>query len=60
MEPADSSLFKVNGPDRSKANVVNFDVQLLDYHWKLDELGEAMNLVVTSKVTKEVVNVSYK
>ncbi|KAK4884343.1 hypothetical protein RN001_000614 [Aquatica leii] len=55
--PVDKNLLNVKSGDRSEANVLTHVIELLDYHWKLDELGDPLTIIVSSPLTNQVIKV---
>lgn len=37
--------------------VVTYEIRLIDYHWKLEELKDPMSVIVTSKLTNQNIKV---
>jgi len=60
VSPVDKNLIQVGSEHRPAPNRLSYDVRLLDYHWKLAEMDEPLNLIVTSKVTDQIVLVHIK
>lgn len=58
--PIESSLFRVYEAKRPEQNLLVHDVQLLDYHWKLDELVDPMSIIVVSKLTEQRIKVQVR
>lgn len=53
----DSNIVQVGKADRSKDDQIKYNIKLLDYHWKLDELEDPMSVLVTSKLTEQAAKV---
>ncbi|KAF2893731.1 hypothetical protein ILUMI_12425, partial [Ignelater luminosus] len=57
VKPLDKNLLHVSEPERPEQNLLTYEIKLLDYHWKLDELGDPMSLKVRSKLTNQLIKV---
>lgn len=53
LKAVDSSVINVADSSRPEKNVLVFDIQLLDYHPKMDEMPEHMSVVLTSPLTEQ-------
>lgn len=56
-EAKDKSLLDVGDPVWECKNLLTFEVRLLDYHWKLEELGDPLSINIISKVTDQTLKV---
>lgn len=54
----DENLIYVSDPNRKERNVLKYNIQLVDWHWKLDELEDPLSVVVNSKRTDQIIKVS--
>lgn len=55
--PADSSIVYVDEGKLIDVNTKKYQIQLIDYHWRLAELAEAMGIIITSPITKQTLRV---
>ncbi|KAF5274371.1 hypothetical protein FQA39_LY07251 [Lamprigera yunnana] len=58
--PTDKQMLHVHSVDRSETNILKYKIDLLDYHWKLDELKEPLTVIVTSPLTDQIIKVHVK
>lgn len=58
MEALDEHLIHVGTAERKDPNVLKHQIQLIDWHWKLNELDDPLSILVTSKLTNQAVKVS--
>lgn len=59
VTPLDKTLIEIGKRRKPRKNVLHVDVQLLDYHWKLDELDDPMSIILNSKLTEQNVKVMF-
>lgn len=55
--PADGSILYVDEGKLIDNNMKKYKVQLIDYHWRLANLEEAMGIVITSPITQQHIRV---
>ncbi|XP_018577251.1 nuclear pore membrane glycoprotein 210 [Anoplophora glabripennis] len=53
VQPADSSILFVGKGKQVNETAIHYDVQLIDYHWRLASLEDAMGIIVSSLITKQ-------
>lgn len=58
MHPADSSILFINQGKQVNETAIQYDVQLIDYHWRLANMEDAMGIIVSSALTKQKQKVS--
>lgn len=56
--PADSSILYIDEGKVIDENTKKYKVQLIDYHWRLADLEEAMGIIVTSPITQQNIRVT--
>ncbi|KAJ8968307.1 hypothetical protein NQ314_002368 [Rhamnusium bicolor] len=57
---SDSSILFVGEPKDHNETSKIYQIQLIDYHWRLADLEDAMGIVVSSPITKQNVKVGEK
>ncbi|KAJ8925773.1 hypothetical protein NQ315_009621 [Exocentrus adspersus] len=60
VQPADSSILYVTESKRNNQTSRHYQVQLVDYHWRLASLEDAMGIIITSPITKQRLKVLVK
>ncbi|VEN56349.1 unnamed protein product [Callosobruchus maculatus] len=58
--PADSSILYVDKGKEIDETTMRFQVQLIDYHWRLADMEDAMGVIVSSPITKQHIRVLVK
>ncbi|KAK5648429.1 hypothetical protein RI129_003321 [Pyrocoelia pectoralis] len=56
VQAVDKKLLQVHSAERPKSNTLLHRINLLD-HWKLEELGDVMTVIVTSPLTSQKIKV---
>lgn len=55
--PVDNSILYVDEGKLTDEHIKKYKVQLIDYHWRLANLEEAMGIVITSPITQQHIQV---
>lgn len=58
--PMDKNLLSIDTPVQVGPNTINYDIHLIDYHWKFQELQYPLSVNVLSKLTNQNVLVTLK
>lgn len=53
------SILYVDDGKMVDENTMKYKVQLIDYHWRLANLEEAMGIIVKSPITKQQIRVMF-
>ncbi|XP_057657575.1 nuclear pore membrane glycoprotein 210 [Diorhabda carinulata] len=57
VSPADSSILYVDSGSSVNETATKYEIQLIDYHWRLANLEEAMGIVIISPITKQEIKI---
>lgn len=58
--PADSTIIYVSSLKSEDPNIKKYQVQLIDYHWRLADMEDAMGIQISSPLTKQNLKVIVK
>ncbi|CAH1116509.1 unnamed protein product [Phaedon cochleariae] len=58
--PADSSILYVNKGKSINETSRKYEIQLIDYHWRLADMQDAMGIIVSSPLTKQNIKIIVK
>ncbi|CAH0550671.1 unnamed protein product [Brassicogethes aeneus] len=60
VEPADSSILYIDQGTMENPTTVKYEVQLIDYHWRIASLEDAMGIHIKSPMTKQDIKIIVK